>query len=42
MVDLRDRMALPTRAITVALAYDIDAISEPGLIAHDWQRQRFG
>jgi sulfate transport system substrate-binding protein len=28
---------LPADVVTLALAYDIDAISERGLIAHDWQ-----
>jgi sulfate transport system substrate-binding protein len=32
---------LPADVVTLALAYDIDAISERGLIAHDWQ-QRLG
>jgi sulfate transport system substrate-binding protein len=30
---------LPADVVTLALAYDIDAISERGLIAHDWQRR---
>jgi sulfate/thiosulfate-binding protein len=30
---------LPADVVTLALAYDIDAISERGLIAHDWQRK---
>jgi sulfate transport system substrate-binding protein len=32
---------LPADVVTLALAYDIDAISERGLIAHGWQ-QRLG
>jgi sulfate transport system substrate-binding protein len=30
---------LQADVVTLALAYDIDAISERGLIAHDWQRR---
>ncbi len=30
---------LPADVVTLALAYDIDAISERGLLAHDWQRR---
>jgi len=31
---------LPADVITPALVYDIDAISERGLIAHNWQQRR--
>lgn len=30
---------LPADVVTLALAYDIDAISERGLIAHNWQQR---
>ncbi|MFL6673049.1 MAG: sulfate ABC transporter substrate-binding protein [Massilia sp.] len=30
---------LPADVVTLALAYDIDAISERGLLAHDWQQR---
>jgi sulfate/thiosulfate transport system substrate-binding protein len=30
--------SLPADVVTPALAYDIDAISERGLIAHNWQQ----
>jgi sulfate/thiosulfate-binding protein len=30
---------LPADVVTLGLAYDIDAISERGLIAHDWQQR---
>jgi sulfate transport system substrate-binding protein len=30
---------LSADVVTLALAYDIDAISERGLVAHDWQRR---
>jgi sulfate/thiosulfate transport system substrate-binding protein len=33
---------LPADVVTLALAYDIDAISERGLIAHGWQQRLAG